>query len=225
MLPDKLIMVMTLLAATSPAWAQQDSSFWRQPAYVQAFGEVKVRSTRLNVFNFGSVYYDPYVPYNAEANIQQVSVGGKVMVSKGRVGIAYSGFVHYGPIYHKPMPPSVPIGGSYTPEDLKKWLYDQDVSVNYTLRKRRRWSPAAVSLGYGVLNTGESFYLRNGPYDGILDLRIRHASIGMSLEPLGPRWPLWLGTNYLYRGVVNNRFDKLLCHTIAVQYRLLRKRL
>lgn len=216
---------MLLLSGISQAQAQQDSLFWPKPVYAQLFGEVKVRSTRMNVFNFGPVYNDPYMPYEAEWNIQQVSVGLKAMLSKGRVGIAYSGFGHYSYIRHKPTPAWVPIGGSYTPEGQNKWLYDQDLSVSLALRKRRRWSPAAVSLGYGVLNTGESFYLRNGPYDGIIDLRIRHASLGLCLQPLGPRLPVWLGTNYLYQGVPDNRLDKLLCYTISVQYRLLRKQL
>jgi hypothetical protein len=225
MLRKVFVSAMLLLSGFGQVCAQQDSLFSARPAYVQAFGEVKLRSTYMNVFNFGPVYYDPFIPYNAESNIQQVSVGLKIVASKGRIGIAYSGFVHYGPIRYKPMPASVPIGGSYTPEDQKKWLNDQDLSVNLVLRKRRRWSPAAVSLGYGVLNTGESFYLRNGPYDGVIDQRIRHVSIGLCLQPLGPRLPLWLGTNYLYQGTAKNRLDKLLCHTISVQYRLLRKQL
>lgn len=223
----KSLVLALFLVAAHPLLAQPASVPLASPKPAWSFSlnaVLRMRSTPMNAFNFRAIRYDVFIPYNSESNVQQPSAGLRPALHYGQWTLSYAPLLHYGPIHFREPNPPVPIGTGYTPSEHKKLLLDQELLASVALPTKRKMAPRRLSVGYGVLNSGERMYLRNGPYNGLIDMRIRSVVGGVGFEPFGERLSFWFGVNYLYNGLPNNRVDNMLAYTLSTEFRLFNTR-
>lgn len=203
------------------------SSAQRSPFSVSITPSVRVRSTLMNTFNFRQLRYSPYIPYYYERNSQSISLGTQVKLGLGTEwSVSYTPFVRYGYAYSTLAPGQDSVFGFpiYERTDHKKILVDQQFWLSRQLSSRpTHWYiPSSVAVGWGIINTGQRYYLQNGNLArGVVRVETNTVDFAAGFGSPMKRWAYQLAAHYLYQGMASNRTDKFLCYSMTVGYRLI----
>lgn len=214
-----------LLCLSSASLAQQS------PVSVSLTPSVRVRSTLMNAFDLGQVQQIVYIPHYYERNIQTLSLGPQLQLEFGaKWSLSYTPFMRYGYAYTTLAPGVDSLFGYpiYERTDHKKVLVDQQFWLSKALasRQRRWYVPSSIAVGWGVINSGQRYYLQNGYLaNGFIRVETQTFDLAAGFGSPTKRWAYRLAAHYLYQGMANNRDDQFLCFSLTVGYRLLSRTL
>lgn len=219
--PSYFLALALLLLLRSATLAQ------RSPVSVSLTPSVRVRSTLMNAFNLGAVRQNVYIPYFYERNAQSISLGPQLQVSIPQGwSLSYTPFLRYGYAYSTVAPSVDSLFGHpiYKRTDHKKVLVDQQFCLSKALASRQRqwYVPSSIAVGWGVINSGQRYYLQNGNLaNGFVRVETHSFDLAAGFGSPTQRWAYRLAGHYLYQGMANNRDDQFLCYSLTVGYRLL----
>jgi hypothetical protein len=192
---------------------------------------VRVRSTLMNVFNFGMVRQNALTPYYYERNFQSISLGPQIGLEFGPSwSLSYTPFIRYGYAYSTLAPQTDSLFGFpvYQRRDHKKLLVDQQfwLSKQVAFHQRQWYVPSSIAVGWGIINSGQGYYLQNGNLaNGFIRVETQTFDLAAGFGSPTKRWAYRLAAHYLYQGMANNRQDKFLCYSMTIGYRLIPRNL
>jgi hypothetical protein len=173
----------------------------------------------MNFFNFNAVRGNVYIPYNYERNLQALAIGPEIAVGR-EISVSYTPFLRYGYVH------SI---FKYNADSTDGKLVDKKGIIldhQFWLRKRlhpnsARWyKPVALALGWGSVNSGRTFFLRNGPFNESIRVATYTADVATCFATANQKWTGLVAAHYFYEGIANNRRDKMISYSLTVGYRI-----
>lgn len=205
----------------------QDSSAQQSPFSISIAPSIRVRSTLMNAFNFRYIRQNIYIPHLYERNIQGFGLGPQIRLSLGTEwSLSYTPFVRYDYAYSTIETQTDSLSGFlvYERNDRKKVLIDQQFWLTRQLFSRyQHWyTPSAVSIGWGIINSGQRYYLKNGRFvNRFIRAETNTVDLATNFGSPDGRWSNLLAVHYFYQGMTNNRDDQFLSYSLTVGYRLI----
>lgn len=205
----------------------QDSSAQLSPFSVSISPNIRVRSTLMNVFNFKYIRQNIYIPHHYERNIQGFGLGPQIRLTLGTEwSLSYTPFFRYDYAYSTIETQTDSLSGFlvYERNDRKKSLIDQQFWLSKRLfSQHQHWyTPLTISIGWGIINSGQRYYLENGRFvNRFIRAETNTVDLATSFGSPGSRWSNLLAVHYLYQGMTNNRDDQFLSYSLTIGYRLI----
>jgi hypothetical protein len=202
-----------LALVSSTGWAQQS----RFP--IQITPSVRARSTVMNFFNLKSIRGNVYIPYKYERNLQALAIGPEIAVGR-EISLSYTPFLRYGYIHslYRYNADSTAVALV----DKKGLILDQQFWLSKRLHppSARWYKPVALAVGWGILNTGQKFFLRNPPVTQSIRVETYTADLAARFTSANQKWTGLVAAHYFYEGIARSRAFKMISYSLTVGYRL-----
>lgn len=204
--------VLLILLVSAPALAQEPTD--NQKIGISVTANMRIRSTLMNFFDVKHVREDFLVNYDYERAYQTIGLGPGVKIGN-RYCVSYTPYLRYGYKYSY-------IENHKTTEE-KGFSLDHQFYLIKNIQTENKWFvPDAYYVGYGIVHTGEKYFLQNGPINQVIEVEARTFDVGIDFKSKNKKLVYAVGAHYLFDGMTSNRVDTFICYSFTLGYELFR---